>query len=55
MKNEGNKEQLELLLEDFSGKKVEVNFQAVAGDREFEESYVDLSKIIHMEIEEVEE
>lgn len=55
MKNEGNKEQLELLLEDFSGKKVEVTFQAVATDREFEESYVDLSKIIHMEIEEVEE
>ena len=55
IKSESNKEQLELLLEDFSGKKVEVNFQVVASERDFEESYVDLSKIIHMEIEEVEE
>lgn len=55
MKNEANKEQLERLLSDFAGKQIEVNFQVVAGAREFEESYVDLSKMIHMEIEEVEE
>ncbi len=49
-----NKEQLELLLSDFSGKEVEVNIQTVNSEREFEETYVDLSKVIHMEIEEEE-
>lgn len=53
-KNPGNKEQLELLLADFAGKQIEVNFQVVESEREFEDSYVDLSKIIHMEIEEEE-
>lgn len=47
-----NKEQLELLLSDFSGKQIEVNIQTVNNQREFEESYVDLSKVINMEIEE---
>ncbi|MED9903104.1 MAG: DNA polymerase III subunit gamma/tau [Lachnospiraceae bacterium] len=55
IKNQGNKEQLELLLSDFAGKQIEVSFQAVASDREFDDSYVDLSKIINMEIEEEEE
>lgn len=54
MKNEGHKEQLELLLADFAGKEIEVNFQAVESGREFEDSYVDLSQIIRMEIEEEE-
>lgn len=54
MKHEENKEQLELLLADFAGKEIEVNFQVVENGREFEDSYVDLSKIIHMEIEEEE-
>lgn len=47
-----NKEQLELLLSDFSGKEIEVNLQTVNNEREFEDNYVDLSKVIHMEIEE---
>lgn len=47
-----NKEQLEQLIADYAGKEVEVNIQAVGSKREFEESYVDLSQIIHMEIEE---
>lgn len=47
-----NKEQLEQLIADYVGKEVEVNIQAVGSKREFEESYVDLSQIIHMEIEE---
>lgn len=47
-----NKEQLELLLSDFSGKEIEVSIQTVNNEREFEETYVDLSKVIHMEIEE---
>lgn len=49
-----NKEQLELLLSDFSGKEIEVSFQTVGSEREFEESYVDLSEVIHMDIEEEE-
>lgn len=55
MKNAGNKEQLETILSDFSGKEVEVSLQAVGSAREFEASYIDLSKIVNMEIEEVEE
>ncbi len=47
-----NKEQLELLLADFLGKEVEVNIQTVGSRREFEDSYVDLSQIICMDIEE---
>ncbi len=49
-----NKEQLELMLSDFSGKEIEVTLQSVNSKREFEETYVDLSQIINMEIEEEE-
>jgi len=49
-----NKEQLELLLSDFSGKEIEVTMQTVNNKKEFEDSYVDLAKVIHMEIEEEE-
>lgn len=49
-----NKEQLELLLSDFSGKEIEVNIQTVNSRREFEDNYVDLSQVINMEIEEEE-
>lgn len=52
LKVEGNKQQLEYLLSDFLGKQIEVNIQAVGSQREFEDSYVDLSKMIHMDIEE---
>lgn len=51
-RNPNNKEQLELLLSDFSGKEIEVNIQTVENEREFEDNYVDLSKVINMEIEE---
>ena len=47
-----NKEQLELLLSDFAGKQIEVNIQTVNSQREFEDSYVDLAQVIHMDIEE---
>ena len=46
-----NRQQLEALLEDFSGKKIEVDFQTVHGQQEFEQSYVDLSKLVQMDIE----
>ncbi len=47
-----NKEQLEAVIADFIGKEVDVTIQSVRSRREFEESYVDLSQIIHMDIEE---
>lgn len=50
LRNEGNKQQLELLISDFIGKEVEVNVQAVSSEREFEQSYVDLSQLINMDI-----
>ncbi len=50
-----NKEQLERLLSDFSGKEISVSIQTVQSEREFESSYVDLSQVIRMEIEEEDE
>lgn len=47
-----NKELLERLLADFSGKEVAVTIQTVTTKQEFEQNYVDLSQVIHMEIEE---
>ena len=47
-----NKEMLERLLADFSGKEVAVTIQTVTTKQEFEQNYVDLSQVIHMEIEE---
>lgn len=47
-----NKEQLEHMLSEFTGKEVEVTVQTISAASDFEESYVDLSKVINMEIEE---
>ena len=47
-----NKEQLEHMLSEFAGKEVEVTVQTISAASDFEESYVDLSKVINMEIEE---
>lgn len=52
--HEQNKQQLEALLSDFSGKEIEVTIQTVESSREFEDNYVDLSKVINMEIDEEE-
>ncbi|HKM34638.1 MAG TPA: DNA polymerase III subunit gamma/tau [Lachnospiraceae bacterium] len=54
VKNEGNKRLLEQVLSDCVQKQIEINIQTVQSNREFEDSYVDLSKIINMEIEEEE-
>lgn len=54
LKHPENKEQLERLLADFAGKEIETTIQPVGNEREFEQNYVDLSQIIHMEIEEEE-
>lgn len=55
MQHPENKQRLEELLSDFSGKEIEVTLQTVKGRSEFEESYVDLSQLIQMEIEEEDE
>lgn len=52
LKHPENKEQLERLVSDYSGKTVDIQIQTVSNDREFEQNYVDLSQIIHMEVEE---
>ena len=46
-----NKQQMEALLADFSGKQIQVNIQTIQGQQEFERSYVDLSKLVQMDIE----
>ena len=50
-----NKTRLEALLSDFSGKEIEVGIQAVKGQQEFEDNYVDISRLIQMDIEEEEQ
>ncbi|MDR2044125.1 MAG: DNA polymerase III subunit gamma/tau [Clostridium sp.] len=47
-----NQERLEQALSAFAGKAVAVAIQAVESGREFEDDYVDLTRVIHMEIEE---
>ena len=45
------KTELEALLSDFSGKEIEVNLQIVESKQEFEDKYVDLTQIVHMDID----
>ncbi len=54
-KQEGNKELLERMISDFAGKEIAVTIQSMRSDQSFEQNYVDLSQVIHMEIEEEEE
>lgn len=49
-----NKQLLEQIISQSIEKEVEVSVQSVGGAREFEENYVDLAQIIHMDIEEEE-
>ena len=50
-----NKEQLETMLSEVVGKQIEVQFQTVNSQREFEDNYVDLSRMINMDIVEDED
>ena len=50
-----NKTRLEELLSDFSGKEIEAGIQTVKGQQEFEDNYVDISRLIQMDIEEEEQ
>lgn len=54
LKQADNKRLLEQVISESIGKEVDINVQSVGGTREFEENYVDLSQIIHMDIEEEE-
>ena len=46
------KDELEQLLAELTGKQIEVEFRVVHSKQEMESSYVDLAKVIHMDIEE---
>lgn len=52
LKQEGHKELLEKTISDIAGKEVEVTVQGIQSEQSFEQDYVDLSRIINMEIEE---
>ena len=52
LRQEECKEQIERLIEDYIGKSVEVAIQVLDSGRQFENSYIDLSKVINIEIEE---
>ncbi|MDE6320462.1 MAG: hypothetical protein K2M22_12320, partial [Lachnospiraceae bacterium] len=52
LKQEGHREILEQTLSDAVGKEIDVTIQTVQSREAFEQNYVDLSQLIHMEIEE---
>lgn len=52
LRQEGHKELLEQMLADMTGREIDVTVQTVPDRETFEQSYVDLSQLIHMEIEE---
>lgn len=52
IKQPENRLLLEQIISENIGKEVEVNVQSVGSSKDFEESYVDLSQLIHMDIEE---
>lgn len=55
LKQEGHREILEQMLSDAVGKEIDVTVQTVQSRETFEQNYVDLSQLIHMEIEEEQE
>lgn len=50
-----NKQRLENVISDFAGKEVEVNIQTIRTKREFQDNFVDLAQLIHMDVEEEDE
>ncbi len=52
LQQEGHKKLLEQMLADMTGREIDVTVQTVPDRGTFEQSYVDLSQLIHMEIEE---
>lgn len=51
LKNQENKEQLQRLIGEAVQREIEIEVQAIGDSREFEDVYIDLSQVIHMEIE----
>lgn len=51
LKQEGHKELLEQIISNIAGKEVEVNIQSVRDEQSFEQNYVDLGQVIHMDID----
>lgn len=51
VKNTGNKEWLQKTISAAVQKEIELDIQSIADNKMFEDSYIDLGKIIHMEIE----
>lgn len=51
-KEPANKDALEQLLAELTGKQIEVEVRSVRSKQEMESSYVDLTRVIHMDIEE---
>jgi len=51
-KGEGHLEQLNRFLSESIGKEVEVSVRTIPEERDFDDSYIDLESVIHMEIEE---
>ena len=52
IKEPANKSALEQLLAELTGKQIEVEVRSVRSKQEMESSYVDLTRVIHMDIEE---
>lgn len=55
LRQEGHKEQLVQMLSEFAGKEISVTVQSVPDRDTFTQNYVDLSQVIHMDIEVEEE
>ncbi len=51
MTNQKNKELLQRAVSEVVQKEIELEVQSLADNKIFEDSYIDLSKLIHMEIE----
>ena len=52
LKQEGSKEFVERLIEDYVGKKVDITIQTMESGKDFDRNYIDLTQIINIEIEE---
>ena len=51
IKNPENKESLQRAISEAIQKEIEIEIQSLADNRAFEDSYIDLSAVIHMDIE----
>ena len=51
IKNPENKEHLQRIVSEAIQKEIEIDIQSLAEDKAFEDSYIDLSEVIHMDIE----